>query len=137
MNGINDLKSGQSVDAYVLELKKQAAKCAFHTEEHDKLIRDRLVWGIRDKQLQEELLRDADLTLVKAINHCKIWETSKREAANIKADSPSSNSIVSVDRLNAFPDNRNRSTSTAVSRDGTRYSSEFTQRQECENCDYK
>jgi hypothetical protein len=50
----------EDIDAYVLELKKLAAKCAFHAKEHNKLICDRLVWGICDKQLQEELLHDAE-----------------------------------------------------------------------------
>ena len=101
-----ECKSDQSVDAYILKLKKQAAKCAFHAEEHDKLIRDRLVWGIRNTQLQEELLRDSELTLLKAVNQCEVWETSKREVANINDGSTLSSPVVPVDRVNKFNDNR-------------------------------
>ena len=85
-------KVGQTVDSYVLELKKQASKCDFHPEEKDKLIRDRLVLGIRNVRLQKELLRDAQLDLDKAVSMCKIWEKSQQEVGAINKDSSSSSS---------------------------------------------
>lgn len=51
-------QKNQSIDRYILELRKQAVKCDFHIQEQDKLIHNRLVLGLNDIKLQEELLRD-------------------------------------------------------------------------------
>ncbi|XP_054260601.1 uncharacterized protein LOC128985236 [Macrosteles quadrilineatus] len=70
-------KEGQSVDSYVTELKKAASNCEFKDEED--MIRDRLVLGIRDKVMQERLLRDTSLTLKKAVEFCRTCETSQNQ----------------------------------------------------------
>lgn len=61
-------QKSESIDKYILEVRKQAVKCDFHIEEQDKLIRDQLVLDVNDTKLQEELLRDQQLNLDVAIN---------------------------------------------------------------------
>lgn len=76
-------EEGEPVDKYVTDLKRLANPCEFESQA-DSLIRDRLVLGIKDKQLQERLLREPDLELHKALNICRANETSKQQVQEIK-----------------------------------------------------
>lgn len=69
----------QTVDAYIVNLKKQAALCEYHNTEKDNLIRDRLVVGLKYSELRRELLRESDLTLQTAEERCRAYERSKLE----------------------------------------------------------
>lgn len=61
------------MELYVSALKHIASRCNFR-DICDGLIRDRLIHGIRNDKLRDELLRDADLTLETAENRCRIAE---------------------------------------------------------------
>ncbi|KAK7605161.1 hypothetical protein V9T40_007019 [Parthenolecanium corni] len=92
-------KPEQPVDMFILELKKQATLlCEFPKEEHDKLLLDMLVIGIRDVKLREKLLRNSELDLTKAVEVCKCHERSQNKALQIVASS--SATPLSVDQLN-------------------------------------
>ena len=62
-------RSGESVDQYVTDLKALARNCEFRDLEED-LIKDQLVLGINSERVKERLLRENDLSLEKAIEHC-------------------------------------------------------------------
>ena len=57
----------ETIDQYVTDLRNKASTCDFG---HlcDSLIKDRLICGVTDEAVRERLLRDADLTLAKAID---------------------------------------------------------------------
>lgn len=63
----------ETIDTYVTDLKNKAKDCEFG-DLCDSLIRDRIVCGIRDDQVRARLLREADLTLVKALDVCRASE---------------------------------------------------------------
>ncbi|UYV69528.1 K02A2.6-like [Cordylochernes scorpioides] len=71
-------KDGESIDSFITELKGLSTSCEFESQK-DSLIRDRIVYGIQDKALQERLLREPNLTLLKAIEMCKTDEISKQQ----------------------------------------------------------
>ena len=73
-------QADQCVDDFVLTLKTQTGPCEFHSDERDKLIRDRLVAGIVDAESRVELLRTNDLTLEKALDLSRIYEASKKQS---------------------------------------------------------
>lgn len=75
----------QTVDSFIVALKRQAALCEFSYDERDNLIRDILVIGVRDAKLREELLRDPDLDLQAATNAAKARERSNAEAQQMEA----------------------------------------------------
>lgn len=50
------------------------------------MLRDRIVLGIRDKTLQERLLRTEDMDLQRAIDTCRVTEISKTQARNLQGD---------------------------------------------------
>lgn len=75
----------QTIDQYLTELKKQAKLCNFVCQcketYENRMIRDQLVLGIKDKDVQERILRESDLTVEKIIDFCKSIELSRK---NIK-----------------------------------------------------
>ncbi|UYV84995.1 FAM91A1 [Cordylochernes scorpioides] len=71
-------KDGESIDSFITELKGLSTSCEFESQK-DSLIRDRIVYGIQDKALQERLLREPNLTLLKVIEMCKTDEISKQQ----------------------------------------------------------
>lgn len=73
---------GETIDHFVTDLRKLAKLCEF--KEEDTLIRDRIVIGVRDQNLQERLLRLSDLTLNEAITQGRAAETSKQQLDQIK-----------------------------------------------------
>lgn len=66
----------QSIQDFIIRLKRQAALCQFSKDEFDNLIRDILLIGIRNVELREILLRYRSLTLKKAEEVCMEWERS-------------------------------------------------------------
>ncbi|GBM11090.1 hypothetical protein AVEN_242979-1 [Araneus ventricosus] len=61
---------------------------------HDELIQDRIVIGIRDKNLSEKLQLDADLTLTKVMERVRLSEVVKKQQEKlIEKDSASVNAI--------------------------------------------
>ena len=74
-------QDGESVDNFITDLYCLAKYCEFGTL-RDELIRDRIVVGIKDKKLSEQLQLDSKLTLEKAITKTRQSETV-RKAANV------------------------------------------------------
>ena len=61
-----DQKQGESVEAYITDLKQKAKTCEF-IQLHDSLIRDRFISGVNSEQLRRVLLKERDLTLARTI----------------------------------------------------------------------
>ncbi len=70
--------TGETIDAYVTDLKHKAKDCEF-ADLTDSLIRDRIVCGIKDDNVRARLLREADLTLEKAIDTCRANEITSNQ----------------------------------------------------------
>jgi hypothetical protein len=79
---------GQSFNDFVIELKKRA-ECEFGTLANS-LIKDMIVCGAADQSLPERLVRDADLTLAKAIDAGIAAEETKRRAKELEKHEQSS-----------------------------------------------
>lgn len=67
----------ETIEAYVSDLKNKAKSCRFG-ELKDELIRDRLVCGIISDRMRKQLLHDNNLTLIKAIKMCQIYEQTEQ-----------------------------------------------------------
>ena len=81
-------QEGKTVDQFVTELKRMIKNCEY-TESTDTMVRDRLVFGIRDAKVQSQLLRiDVDrLTLEKALSHCRSAEVTESQLKEISGQS--------------------------------------------------
>ncbi|KAJ8971098.1 hypothetical protein NQ314_000880 [Rhamnusium bicolor] len=78
-------KEDQNIDSFITELKKQAANCAFICENDnckrsymERMIKDRVILGLNDKQVQQRLIRETNMTLEKTQEYCKSIELSKQ-----------------------------------------------------------
>ncbi|XP_037565227.2 uncharacterized protein K02A2.6-like [Dermacentor silvarum] len=65
---------GEPFEKFLRDLKKQAAQCNFG-EQRDSMIRDQIVFGTNNSKLREKMLREQQLTLVKAEEFCKVAES--------------------------------------------------------------
>ena len=72
-------QEGETIDQFITELKTRAKSCEFG-DQHDSMIRDRIVFGVSDTRLKERLLRESsDLTLEKAASLCRAAEVSENQ----------------------------------------------------------
>lgn len=83
-NNINQ-KEEQNIESYIIELRNQAASCEFvctkdncKTSYVDRMIRDRIILGTNDKDIQQRLIREPNMTLEKIKDYCKSIELSKQ-----------------------------------------------------------
>ena len=68
--------TSEPLEQFITDLKLLAASCNFGSLK-ESLVRDRIICGIRDKQLREELLKDPNLDLERCLNVCRVAELSK------------------------------------------------------------
>jgi hypothetical protein len=79
-----DHKEHETVDMFVAALRTLSAKCEFADE--DDMLRDKLVFAIRDIAVKERLLRESGLTLKKALELCRAAESSKQQIRAMQGD---------------------------------------------------
>ena len=86
---------GESILSYVAELRKLATHCNFGGNLNEAL-RDRLVCGLRDMQIQKRLLSEAKLKYSKAVEIAVAMETAIRDASELQSEL---NPVPHVDKL--------------------------------------
>mgnify|MGYP002803437980 CR=1 FL=1 len=83
---------GESLDAYITTLLKLSETCALG-DLRESLVRDRLVYGIRDDQVREKLLGKRQLDLDKCIEILKSSELTHYQAKEISVDESQTNYV--------------------------------------------
>ena len=78
-NAYTSNKEGEPFNSYLASLRRLASTCEFY--DLDDMLRDRIVFGIRDSKVRERLLRVSDLTLQKTVDICL---ASAQSLINIK-----------------------------------------------------
>ena len=86
---------GESILSYVAELRKLATHCNFGGNLNEAL-RDRLVCGLRNMQIQKRLLSEAKLKYSKAVEIAVAMETAIRDASELQSEL---NPVPHVDKL--------------------------------------
>ena len=74
---------GETIDQYVTRQRHLAKTCSFMEE--DNMIRDHIVFTCQDARLKERLLREADLTLAKAVALCRAAEATREQIKTLNA----------------------------------------------------
>ena len=95
-------KAGESVVAYVADLRRLAEFCNFGTT-LNKMIRDRLVCGVNCEGIQKELLSEKDLTFERALAIAQGLEEADRNLREMGAPSkaaPSASVVVKQEPVN-------------------------------------
>ena len=78
-------EQGESLEKFMTELRILAATCNFEML-HDSLLRARIICGILDSNLREELLKEQSLDLTKCIQMCRAAELSKARKKTIETN---------------------------------------------------
>ena len=79
-------KEGETFDEFTTQLRKLSHDCEFSTLQ-DSLVKDMIIIGTNDKALQERLLRDPEMDLLKAIRHGQAAELTRKHAKALQSDS--------------------------------------------------
>ena len=111
---------GETYDQYRTSLRKIAVNCNFDTINPNEILRDRLVFGIRDAKTRERLLREAKLTLQRTDEICHAVESMSAQMKVVEESSP-------APTLNAIHNDKGR---TKRPESGT----DTRRAQECWNC---
>lgn len=77
--------SSEMVSQYVAELRKMAIHCNFG-DTLDNMLRDRLVMGICNKDIQSRLLAEATLTLEQAMKISQAMESAEKNIKDLQSD---------------------------------------------------
>ena len=76
-------KPGESVSTFVAELRRLAEFCNFG-DSLETMIRDRLVCGINDEQIQKRLLAESELSYKKAVKLASSMEEASKNVLELK-----------------------------------------------------
>ena len=82
------MEENEPVEAFITNLFNLAEHCNFGSLRAE-LIRNRIVVGIRDKNLSEKLQLESDLTLEKAVNLVRQRETVRKQQEFLNAEEKS------------------------------------------------
>ena len=82
----------ESVDQWVTELRLLLTNCDFDCEQcacthvSERILRDKILFGVADSRIQERLLREADLNLKRTLEICHAAEASKQQIAAMSGE---------------------------------------------------
>lgn len=96
-------KEGEAVNDFITALYSLAEHCDYGTL-HDELLRDRIVVGIRDKNLSEKLQMDSELTLSKAIEKVRLSESVKKQQEILTCNKSSIQAVSNVNKPKVHSD---------------------------------
>lgn len=82
-----DQKEGETINDFVAKLREIAADCKFCNLEE--AMRDRLILGLEDLNLQKRLLTKSGITLQAALDEARANKSSNKSAAALKKQSSS------------------------------------------------
>lgn len=77
-----DQEDGETFDAFYTAIRKIAENCNY--KEKDRMLRDRILIGIKDQRTQQKLLEVKELTLDKAVDICRSAELCKEHMKTLK-----------------------------------------------------
>lgn len=118
-------EDGETFDEFYSSLRKLSENCNFDVQK-DRMLRDRIVIGVRDRRSQQKLLEVKDLTLERAVDICRsaelsnehvkmlskeevhaVQSTSQRRSPVIKAKYKIDNSFTSYNKQGLQSDKNN------------------------------
>ena len=123
-----DQEQSESIDAFVAELRKLAKGCNFLEE--DRMIRDRILVGVKSKKTQGKLLEDSKLTLKAAIDTCRALEASQS-----KLETMTGKQTLSVDRVKH--NKSEKKSDKQKKHSGSETSEKKNKEKKCTRCGYK
>ncbi|XP_055708814.1 uncharacterized protein K02A2.6-like [Phlebotomus papatasi] len=117
----------ETLDEFVTRVRVQANKCSFPANAKERLIRDKVIHGLKSSHIREEVLRKRTLTLDEAIAICKSCEQAEEQSQFMTLGASGKSDVHVVKKVKSAK----RETSSSSS-------SEKVQKDfECDRCGYK
>lgn len=88
-------QEGEPVDAFITDLHAMSESCEYGSLRED-LVRDRIVVGLRDQGLSEDLQKISDLTVKKATDMARQCELVKKQQLELRGKPEASASVEAV-----------------------------------------
>lgn len=95
-------EEGENFDSFYTELRKLAQNCNFESF-MERMLRDRIIHGIKDNNVQQKLLGKKNLTLSEAVDICRTSELSKEHVKTINRKLESPHEVDAVHEMKKFP----------------------------------
>lgn len=95
--GSRDQKEGESFNEWLTELRILAKSCEF-AEMEERMLRSRIILGIKDKKLQEKLISD-NPSFAKTVEICRAREQGKEQCEQIQTGNKRHEEICAVAEL--------------------------------------
>ena len=99
-------RDDEPADVYITALYQLVETCGYKPDVVDEMLRDRLVVGMRDKSLAEQLQMDPELTLDKVKRKMRQKEAVKEQTLQLKESDAGRGPMDSVDTNTAYPEAR-------------------------------
>ena len=125
---------GESQEKFITDLKLLATTCNFG-DLKDSLVRDRIICGIQDRQLREELLKIPDLDLQRCLSVCRATELSKTRTKTLE-ESEAVNSLKEQTKGDKVPVNKRRDNSHNKRRETSEQDAKDFSRKEIQRCKF-
>ena len=126
-------ESGESYEHYRTALRKLSEGCEFESITPEEILRDKLVFGIRDNKVRERLLREPRLTLAKTDEICRAAESLDTQMKTITDES----SQVSTVKVHNYQKDRQESQRKQIGIDKQTILPSKTNTPECWHCGQK
>ena len=104
-------KGDESFETFLSAIRNLVKTCNYHQQSRDSIMRDRIVLGIHDKETQNCLLREPQLTLDRCIAMCKTAELARVQM----------NALNPVSSVNKLSSERGRKSAENVRSSGKRH----------------
>lgn len=67
-------RDGEKIEDFVKRLKKKVTSCGFIADQQEELLKDRIIAGMKDHQIRNELLRSGDITVADMLKKIKDYQ---------------------------------------------------------------
>lgn len=81
-------QQNEPFDVFLMDIKRLVKTCGY-AEQEEVMLRDRIVLGVSEPKLQEQLLQVDQLDYKKAVDKCRSWCATKEQSTNIQKASSS------------------------------------------------
>ncbi|XP_018364353.1 PREDICTED: uncharacterized protein LOC108762049 [Trachymyrmex cornetzi] len=86
---------GETFDSFLTKARTQIKDCGYN-QLADELLRDKIIFGVQSKTLQQRLLEEDNLTLERTVGICKAWERATKQVEQASAMSKQENEAVNA-----------------------------------------
>ena len=129
---------GESIDAFLRRIRTLLQDCAYPAAQQDEHIIDTIIFGCVSEQVKSKLLKEADLTLTKALDIARTEEATRAQLKHLKEDASAGSAVNAVRMKKEASRRKGKKMGQECSRCGTSHGTSLddcpASRSKCLNC---